>query len=263
MQHSNISDAPSYTGGVTLNIEPMPVWESVVVTGAITLLGIICFYFLRPSLQAAGMNEYAAYFLAMSAVFLVMLAWSVLAYLREGSPKTLSAFLQRVRLGRVTPKFLILSTGLALFMFGMTAVFSPLMSRVIAADLLPIPDGIPDYLNPLKQQSLSQIRSQLVSQGIVLYIPLVLLLNILAEELFWRGIILPRQELRHRKNTFLIHGMLWGISHLFQYWLILPITLGAVALSYLVQRTKSTWVGILAHLLNNALPMILMIFIGN
>ena len=33
------------------------------------------------------------------------------------------------------------------------------------------------------------------------------LLNIMGEEILWRGVILPAQELVFRKNTWLIHGI--------------------------------------------------------
>lgn len=122
-----------------------------------------------------------------------------------------------------------------------------------------MPLGIPDYVNPMIQMSVAAIRAQLLSQGVLPLIPIVLALNILGEEVFWRGMVLPRQGLRHGQRTFLVHGAIWALSHAFQYWLLPPILVGSVTLAYLVQRTKNTWVGILAHLLNNALPLAIVV----
>jgi membrane protease YdiL (CAAX protease family) len=146
-------------------------------------------------------------------------------------------------------------------MFSSTLIFSPLISRAILGGFLPIPQGIPDYVNPLKQLSIAQVKAQLVAQGAVPLIPIVLLLNIFGEEIFWRGMVFPRQELRHGRRTFLIHGAIWAFSHLFQYWLLLPILISSVALAYVYQRTRNTWAGILAHMLNNALPFVIMFFV--
>jgi membrane protease YdiL (CAAX protease family) len=142
-----------------------------------------------------------------------------------------------------------------------TVVFSPIISKLISKGIIPLPEDLPDYINPIKQLSISNIKAQLISQGVVLLIPVALILNILSEEIFWRGIILPRQELQHGKNAFWIHGVIWAFTHLFQYWLIIPILIGSVALAYVIQRTKCTWISILAHLLNNGIPFIIMAFI--
>ena len=242
-------------------VKPMAAGESALILAAIGLLGIVCFYGLRPYLEQHGWNEYRAYLFSLSLVFLVMLAWSVLAFVLEGNERTWAAFLRRTRIKRLSPRVLAWSMGLGLVMFASTLIFSPLISRAVSGGVLPIPDGIPDYINPVQQLSLAQVKAQLVAQGVLPLIPIVLLLNILAEEIFWRGMVFPRQELVYGRRTFLIHGLIWTFSHLFQYWLLPPILVGAVALAYVYQRTGNTWAGILAHMLNNALPFVLMIVV--
>jgi membrane protease YdiL (CAAX protease family) len=250
-------------GGVQPNnsVKPMAVRESVLILVVMSLLGILCFYVIRPYLEQVGWSEYAAYLGSLSIVFLVMLAWSVLAFLHEGNERTWAAFLRRTRMNHMSPGVLVWSVGLGLLMFSSTLIFSPLISRAISGGFLPLPQGIPDYINPLKQLSIAQVKTQLIAEGVLPLIPIALLLNIFGEEIFWRGIVFPRQELRHGDRTFLIHGVIWAFSHLFQYWLMLPILISSVALAYVYQRTKNTWAGILAHMLNNALPFVIMIFV--
>ncbi len=239
----------------------MPIWESLLYFFVITLLMIFCFYIARPFLEFLGLNEYGAYLVSLSFVGIVMLAWTFIALFLERNLLSWETFLTRIRLKRITPGLLGWSIGLGCLMFLSTIIFSPLISRSISNGLLPIPDQIPDYINPLKQLSISNIKEQLNTQGVLYIIPIVLMINIFGEEFFWRGYVFPRQLLRNGKFTYLIHGLIWGFTHLFQYWLLLPILIGSIALSYLVQRTKNTWIGILAHLLNNGLPFIIMIFI--
>ena len=239
--------------------KPMAAGESALVLAVISFLGLLCFYGLRPYLERLGWNEYTAYLVSLSSVFLVMLAWSLLAFLLEGNERTWAAFLSRTRIKRLSPRVLAWSMGLGLVMFASTLIFSPLISKAVSGGVLPIPDGIPDHINPVEQLSIARVKAQLVAQGVLPLIPIVLLLNILAEEIFWRGMIFPRQELVYGERTFLVHGLIWAFSHLFQYWLLPPILVSSVALAYIYQRTGNTWTGILAHMLNNALPFVLMI----
>jgi membrane protease YdiL (CAAX protease family) len=243
-------------------IRPMPLWESLLYFFLITLLMIFCFYIVRPYFELLGLNEYSAYLISLSIVGIVMLVWTFCALFLEGNLKTWATFSNRIRLKSINLRLLGWSVGLGLLMFLSTVIFSPLISKMISEGFLPIPAQIPDYINPLKQLSIAQIKAQLISQGVVFLIPIVLIFNISGEEFFWRGYIFPRQELQNGKTTFLIHGLIWGFTHLFQYWLILPILVGSFALSYLVQLTKNTWIGILAHMLNNGLPFLIMIFIS-
>lgn len=235
--------------------------ESAVVFLAITLVGAVSFYLLRPALERAGWASYPAYLASLSLAFLVMLTWAAAAYLAEGQPRTWKACLQRCRLVSIRPRVVLWGLALGVLMFLLTAVTSPILSRAVSAGWLPLPAGIPDYLNPARQQSLALLKEQFVSQGILPWIPIILVLNIAAEEIFWRGMVFPRQELQHGRRTFVVHGLIWAFSHLFQYWMLPPILVGSLALAWTVQRTRSTWVSVLAHLVNNGLPFLLMLFL--
>jgi membrane protease YdiL (CAAX protease family) len=243
----------------SVNVGPMRIGESAMVFLVVTLLGLACFYGLRPWLVQAGWSSYIAYLSSLSVVLTVMLVWALAAYVVEGQPLTLKAFLQRNRLAQVNPRVLPWGIGLGIVMFLCTAVFAPLLAEAVSSRLLPLPAGIPDYLNPAKQLSLPLLKEDLIAQGVLPLIPIVLLLNILSEELFWRGMIFPRQELQHGSRTYLLHGVLWAFSHLFQYWMLPPILVGSLALAYAAQRTRSTWVGVIAHMVNNGLPFLLML----
>jgi membrane protease YdiL (CAAX protease family) len=241
---------------------PMRAGESVAYMGIVAALGLGCFYGLRPWLERARWASYPAYLASLSIVFVLLLVWSLAAYRAEGRPWSLRAYLQRNRLESVQGKTVLWGIGLGAFMFLLTAAFSPLLSWAISAGLLPLPAGIPDYLDPSRQQSLALIKQQFVEQGILPLIPIVVVLNIAAEELFWRGMVFPRQELVHGKYTFIVHGLVWAFSHLFQYWMLPPILIGSLALAWTVQHSRSTWVGVIAHLANNGLPFLLMLVLS-
>ncbi len=74
------------------------------------------------------------------------------------------------------------------------------------------------------------------------------ILNILGEELLWRGVMLPRQEIAFGKYTWLVHGFGWGLFHFAFGWQLLITLIPLIFIqSYIVQRTKNSWAGVIIH----------------
>jgi len=73
-------------------------------------------------------------------------------------------------------------------------------------------------------------------------------LNILGEEFLWRGVMLPRQEVAFGKNAWLIHGAGWGLFHIAFGWQLMITLIPLIFIqSYIVQRTKNSWIGVIMH----------------
>ena len=88
------------------------------------------------------------------------------------------------------------------------------------------------------------------------------LLNIMGEEIFWRGVLLPRQELAFGKNTWIVHGFCWSIFHLcFGWQLFLTMLPILFVQSYVVCRTKNSWTGVIIHAVING-PSFILIALG-
>jgi len=100
---------------------------------------------------------------------------------------------------------------------------------------------------------------------ILFYYALVMLVfNIGGEELWWRGYVLPRQELAFGRTAWIVHGMCWSAFHLFMQptlWDTTRMAVTGLALSFVAQRTRSTWPGIVGHSFGN-LPFFLALVRG-
>ncbi len=73
-------------------------------------------------------------------------------------------------------------------------------------------------------------------------------LNIVGEELWWRGFIQPRQEPVFGRNTWIVQGMLHGAFHFsFGPGVLLVLWRVLFAIPWAVQRTANTSVGIALH----------------
>lgn len=98
----------------------------------------------------------------------------------------------------------------------------------------------------------------------VYYAVVMLVCNIGGEELWWRGYVLPRQELAFGRSAWIVHGISWSVFHLFMQptlWDTVRMAITGVALSFVAQRTKSTWPGIVGHSFGN-LPFFLALVKG-
>jgi membrane protease YdiL (CAAX protease family) len=74
------------------------------------------------------------------------------------------------------------------------------------------------------------------------------ILNILGEEFLWRGVMLPRQEIAFGKHAWLIHGFGWSLFHVAFGWQLLITLIPLIFIqSYVVQKTKNSWIGVIMH----------------
>lgn len=88
------------------------------------------------------------------------------------------------------------------------------------------------------------------------FLVLVLFFNIVAEEVWWRGYILPRQELTHGKYAFLVNGVLWSVFHMFKWWAVPLMLFRNWMEPFVVQRTKNTTPAIIMHGISNGISVL-------
>lgn len=191
---------------------------------------------------------------------------AVMAYRREGNEMAWEAFKVRYRLPAMRKSdwlwiiglFIVMNLGLVIFSF---------TTKPIAKIIHP-PSYWPAELNPLKDSNMSGVPDTFLGTSLsgnwtVLFLVLVnIILVSLGEELWWRGYILPRQELQYGDRTWIIHGTLWALFHIFTPWNIFVLLPGTLALSYVAQKRKNNWICIITHGLVDGLLAIIIIFLG-
>ena len=73
-------------------------------------------------------------------------------------------------------------------------------------------------------------------------------LNILAEEVVWRGVVLPRQGIAFGKWAWLVNGAGWLLFHAASPWeVMLTLVPTTLILPYVVQRLGNTTAGVIIH----------------
>ena len=85
----------------------------------------------------------------------------------------------------------------------------------------------------------------------------VLFMNVISEELWWRGYILPRQVKQHGHYTWAIHGVLWAFFHAFKWWAIPFMLFTTWIVPFISQRNENTSTGIIIHFVLNGLGILI------
>lgn len=72
--------------------------------------------------------------------------------------------------------------------------------------------------------------------------------NIMGEEILWRGVLLPRQEIAFGERTWIYHGIFWMIFHIAFGWQLMMSLLPIFFIqSFIVQRRRNSWIGVIIH----------------
>lgn len=232
-------------------IKPLPFLGSLVAFGAPALLMVFSYHVFMPRLIAAGLSAAESYAIAHIAPMAVLLAVSLhIFHNREGYPLSKDAFSRHFRYPRLTWRVALLGLGIFLVM----NIFYGLFSQVGASLLKVVPPAgwIASVADVLDQSVQNRF------EIIILYM-LVLIMNVVGEELWWRGIILPRQELTHHRWTWVVHGLLWTAFHAFKFWDLIGLLPVCLVIAYVSQRTKNNWPALIAHGLFNGMALFLVV----
>ncbi|WP_195373716.1 MULTISPECIES: CPBP family intramembrane glutamic endopeptidase [Parabacteroides] len=72
--------------------------------------------------------------------------------------------------------------------------------------------------------------------------------NIMGEEILWRGVMQPRQELVSGQYTWIVQGIGWSLFHLAFGWQLWVMLLPLMFIQpYIVQKTRNSWTGVIIH----------------
>lgn len=239
-------------------LKPMGFSLSLLFFGATTVVTTAIYFALLWALRRMGVWPYYAHLFSFLCAILPLLIGSLVALRKEGHPLTWEAMKQRFRFRRMTGRawlwLLIVVVAAAILTFG---IFSPLKDNLIASGVYNIPDIVPDSLNPESDIPSMEAYKQDVGGKIVgnwwpfFLLFIVNFISVTSEEFWWRGVILPRQELALGKWAWVVHGLLWAPFHLFKYWEFIGLIPIALGIAFLASRTKNTTPAFILHLLVN------------
>lgn len=139
------------------------------------------------------------------------------------------------------------------------AIGAPLSKSLAGLPGFIPPGWVPDTINPLvvidPENPFPGINLA-GNWGFVFIYVGVLILNILGEELYFRGLILPKMRGVFGRWDWVANGSLWALFHFFTRWnypLLLPIALG---IAFIARKTRSVYAVMLLHYIINFIPVL-------
>ncbi len=222
-----------------VNIRPMPFWQSLVFFGVPALVAVLGQYVLYPFFTRIGLSYETAYHCQMLVVFTFLLMAATVAYISEGNHLEWVSFKHRFRLHGLD------RVGLK-WTFGgiVTQVVLSVVSTFLAIQVYDFLDFTPPNIFP---------PGSMVNMPLMVF---VLFMNVVSEELWWRGIVLPRQELQHGRVAWAIHGVLWAFFHAFKWWAVPFMLFTTWIVPFVSQRNKNSMPGFIIHFVINGLGLL-------
>jgi membrane protease YdiL (CAAX protease family) len=222
------------------SVRPLKLWQSIVCFLGPALYGLIAYYLVFPSLTRLGVSQENAYHTVHLTVFILLFLLTITALRLEGLPLSRATLAGRLRFKRMDS-----AAWKWTISFGVLYLVLGLLLQMLAQYVYEIVGfWPPDADIPLTN---------------IPYLLVVFIMNIVSEELWWRGYILPRQELEHGQFAWIVNGILWSLFHIFKWWAVPFQLLKQWMLPLVAQRTKNTTPPLLIHLMSNGLGILLSI----
>jgi membrane protease YdiL (CAAX protease family) len=241
--------------------KPMRIWQSLLFTAVPAALIYVAIWVVAPAITSGLSQPFlVGYLICFGATEVGFFAAALVAYRAEGNPPNWRAFTQRYRLGRpcrgdivwaIATLAVMLITYLGL---GFTAQW---LASIPAFSPHPV---FPPELRPDAQANLViGVFMGMHIKGawwvLVAYV-IAWLFNVFGEEMWYRGFMLPRQELAHGRLGWLVNGLSFTLLHIVWKWNLLALLPGSLFLAYAAQHRRSTWIGIVAHGALNFTPIV-------
>lgn len=221
---------------------------------------VLAYYVLMPGFIRLGMLPYTAYMVAFSIPLGLLLIAALIGYWREKRPFTPQSFVNRFRYHRLNRGDWAWLIGIFALEMTIYVGLTQVSNWLIGSGWMPMPN-LPAFTDPrqaqFSQALLEEATGGLSGNWFAFWLTLIaLIINVVGEEFWWRGYILPRQEAAMGSRTWLIHGLLWDVFHLFKWWDLLNLLPLSLGLTYVVVRRKNNTLGMIIHFITNGVALI-------
>ena len=237
----------------TRPLRPIGVVGSLLYFGIPALMLAVAILGLLPWMIRHGVAPFPTFAATFMTPLVLMLGAAFVAYRLEGRDWNWTGIRDRLRLQRMTRRDWAWTLGLVLATFAIQYAIGPVAAWFSGVTFYQAPREFSDFMAGMRR---ADFGFDLTGRWDVwLFITIgMLVFNICGEELWWRGVILPRQELVFGKWAWLVNGLLWDLFHFFYHTnlgSVVGYLAATVPLAYVAQRTRNTWPGIIAHFIGN------------
>lgn len=223
------------------------------------------FRFILPWTVETGYPKVLMWGIIASVMLLIFVIVGFFLIKKEAKAIHISV-VERLLIKKIGAKQWLICIGIMIIGLILSIVVKPSVEFFKELPGLSIPDYMPFWLNPsidpmnTDMEILSPNYSLKGNYLVVVIMSICLLLNILAEEIYFRSWLLPKMQ-NLGKWSWVINGFLFALYHSFQLWLFPMIFVLSLATSLTVYLSKSILPAFLTHIIANFLLSILGIIV--
>ena len=226
---------------VASTIQPLPSWQAALLFGIPAILFALNYHLV--ALPSLDRDSLALSAVALIGPYILLLAASLVAYRLEGNVLSWTALKDRFRFHGVAK-----STWLIAAILLVSSLLANWLLIAIRQQIFK-PAGTSDMGYAVN--TVSDNGKWLIFLGMLAQV----FFNVTGEEAWWRGYILPRQELTYGKYAWLIHGIMWTLFHIYQWWDLIALLPICLSIAYISQRSKSIWPALVIHFAFNSIDL--------
>jgi membrane protease YdiL (CAAX protease family) len=246
----------------TKQLSVVQIFFAVFIPSTIAIIG---FRGILPIMHMLGVPSIIGWPLVASCMLMLLVLTAIVFLLREAKVLGIS-WQARFCLKGLSAKEWLIYIGILLLGVIVTLACSQGSAWLTKISFLAVPDYFPFFLNPNIDPM--KLHPVVLTPGFVLKgaywlipcIALTLVLNILAEELYFRAWLLPKMN-RYKQAGWIINGVLFALYHSFQLWLLPQILPVSLFMAYVVYRSKSVWPALAIHIVVNSMTVLAMIML--
>lgn len=238
-----------------MRLKPMGWLASILYFGIPSALFCASILGLLPWMIRHGYSQVFTFFFTFGLPLGGMLAAAFVFYRLEGNPWTWAAFRDRMRLQKPTARDWLWTLALILVTLFAGAIWGPVANLFAGIHIYTPPTEFVTVMTGLRDGTFGGMNMSGRWDIFAMMAVCLLIFNIGGEELWWRGIILPRQELAFGKWAWLVQGVLWDLFHFFYHSngaSVVGYLVATVPLVFVAQQTRNTWPGIISHFIANS-----------
>jgi membrane protease YdiL (CAAX protease family) len=245
----------------TQHVKPMRIWQSLLFTLVPAILIYTAIWVVAPAISTGLRQPFlVAYLICWGTTEGCFFTAALAAFRAEGNPLQWRSFVERYRLSRLHKSDAVWAVVALALMVITNQGLAFTAPRLASIPAFSPHKAFPPELTPSALTSLVPgVFMGMPLKG-VWWVPAVYLIgwgfNIFGEEMWYRGFMLPRQEIAHTWLGWLANGLSFWFLHIVWKWNLIALLPGSLILSYVSQRQKTTWVGIIAHGVLNFSPII-------
>jgi membrane protease YdiL (CAAX protease family) len=215
------------------------------------------FRYVLPKVVNLGHPKVLMWGIIASVMLLFLAIIGILFIKKEAKSNNISIW-ERLLIKKIGLKQWLVCLGIMIAGIILSVVVTPAVDFFRDLPGLSIPDYMPFWLNPsidpmnTDMNILSPNYSLKGNYVVLIIMSIALLLNILAEEIYFRGWLLPKMQ-NFGKWSWFVNGLLFALYHTFQLWLFPMIFVVSLATALTVYLSKSILPAFVTHIVANFL----------